>query len=290
VHAQPTDDGLRPTTQFDVRVAAIEKDPYFLFTSAGEAQARRLWDRLQRECVTLGTIAHVNFGKQLRDRAKYPRDVIRVRSAKKVRAPYRACYTGRNVGRYRLAWEGLACLDDEVARSGGCWDPDRQNATNKVLTRQIGKYPEYAIDTAGCQCLNTVFMVTAKSTTVQPLYLLGVLNSRLLRACWLQRFYDQRRTFPKIKGTYLKELPIAAPEAGDKQGQARRDRMVQLVEGMLGLQRQLAVASSEHQKTLLGRQIEATDRQIDRLVYELYGLTDEEVQLVEEATSGRSDT
>jgi hypothetical protein len=34
----------------------------------------------------------------------------------------------------------------------------------------------------------------------------------------------------------------------------------------------------------LGRQIEATDRQIDRLVYELYGLTEEEVGIVEEAT------
>jgi len=28
----------------------------------------------------------------------------------------------------------------------------------------------------------------------------------------------------------------------------------------------------------------ATDRQIDRLVYDLYGLTDEEIAIVEEAT------
>ena len=32
------------------------------------------------------------------------------------------------------------------------------------------------------------------------------------------------------------------------------------------------------------RQVEATDRQIDQLVYELYGLTDEEIRIVEEAT------
>ncbi len=37
-----------------------------------------------------------------------------------------------------------------------------------------------------------------------------------------------------------------------------------------------------HEK--LGHQIEATDRQIDRLVYELYGLTEEEIKVVEEAT------
>ena len=33
--------------------------------------------------------------------------------------------------------------------------------------------------------------------------------------------------------------------------------------------------------TVLQRQIEATDREIDRLVYELYGLTDEEIAVVE---------
>ncbi len=32
------------------------------------------------------------------------------------------------------------------------------------------------------------------------------------------------------------------------------------------------------------RQIEATDEQIDALVYELYGLTEEEIEIVQEAT------
>ena len=33
------------------------------------------------------------------------------------------------------------------------------------------------------------------------------------------------------------------------------------------------------------RQIDATDKQIYQLVYELYGLTDEEIRIVEEATT-----
>jgi hypothetical protein len=40
----------------------------------------------------------------------------------------------------------------------------------------------------------------------------------------------------------------------------------------------------ERERTMIGAQISATDRQIDRLVYELYGLTDDEVRIVEEAT------
>jgi hypothetical protein len=50
---------------------------------------------------------------------------------------------------------------------------------------------------------------------------------------------------------------------------------------MLKLHEQLAAAKSAHDKTLVQRQIDATDRQIDALVYELYGLTEEEIRIVE---------
>jgi hypothetical protein len=42
---------------------------------------------------------------------------------------------------------------------------------------------------------------------------------------------------------------------------------------------------SAPKKTVLRREIEATDRQIDRLVYELYGLTEEDIVIVEEAAT-----
>ena len=41
-----------------------------------------------------------------------------------------------------------------------------------------------------------------------------------------------------------------------------------------------------HEKAALQRQIAATDAQIDQLVYKLYGLTEQEIQIVEEATEG----
>ena len=59
--------------------------------------------------------------------------------------------------------------------------------------------------------------------------------------------------------------------------------MVSLVDSMLALHRQLASAKSEAQRGAIGRQIEATDAEIDRLVYDLYGLTKEEIAIVEGA-------
>ena len=57
--------------------------------------------------------------------------------------------------------------------------------------------------------------------------------------------------------------------------------MVTLVDQMLEFHKQSASAKTDHDKTIIHRQIDATNRQIDRLVYELYGLTDEEIKIVE---------
>jgi len=49
----------------------------------------------------------------------------------------------------------------------------------------------------------------------------------------------------------------------------------------LSLHKQLPLARTPHEQTALQRQIEATDRQIDALVYELYALKEEEIAIVE---------
>ena len=53
---------------------------------------------------------------------------------------------------------------------------------------------------------------------------------------------------------------------------------------MLDLHRQLTAAKTPVDQTAIQRQVDATDREVDRLVYELYGLTDDEIRMVEEAT------
>jgi hypothetical protein len=51
---------------------------------------------------------------------------------------------------------------------------------------------------------------------------------------------------------------------------------------MLDLHKQLALVKTPDDKTRLQRQIDATDHQIDHLVYELYGLTEKEIQIIDE--------
>lgn len=54
-----------------------------------------------------------------------------------------------------------------------------------------------------------------------------------------------------------------------------------LVTRILHLKERLAKARTDHEKTILQREVEATDQNIDRRVYELYGLNTDEVAIVD---------
>lgn len=83
---------------------------------------------------------------------------------------------------------------------------------------------------------------------------------------------------------YVREFPVRRTDESSKTDKAMHDKIVILVEQMLSLHRELSAAKNGHAKEALQRQIDATDRQIDRLVYELYGLTEDEIRIVEEAS------
>ena len=64
---------------------------------------------------------------------------------------------------------------------------------------------------------------------------------------------------------------------------AQHDKLVALVDNMLELQKKYHEARMEIDKGLYERQIKIVDAQIDRLVYDLYGLTEEEIEIVEKS-------
>ncbi len=63
--------------------------------------------------------------------------------------------------------------------------------------------------------------------------------------------------------------------------QGRHDKLVSLVDKMLGLMPRLRGAKTDSEKATLQNAVTATDQQIDQLVYELYALTPDEIALVE---------
>jgi hypothetical protein len=114
-------------------------------------------------------------------------------------------------------------------------------------------------------------------------YITGILNSKLMRFLY-RLLYDALAMsggYLRFQPPQLRRLPIHPINLSDPVDVARHDNMVSLVGQMLSLHKQLQEARTPHEQTALQRQIDATDRQIDALVYELYGLTDEEIKIVE---------
>ena len=89
------------------------------------------------------------------------------------------------------------------------------------------------------------------------------------------------RSFPRLSVGDLKKLPIRTINFNDPADKAAHDRMVELVDRMLELNKKLAEARTPQAADVLKRQIEATDHQIDQLVYDLYDLTPDEIAIVE---------
>jgi hypothetical protein len=82
----------------------------------------------------------------------------------------------------------------------------------------------------------------------------------------------------------LKHDPIREPDFSNRADKARHDKMVELVTRMMELKKQQARApkkQSPSAKQLLDQKLAITDHQIDALVYELYGLKEEEIRIVE---------
>ncbi|MFV2045189.1 MAG: Eco57I restriction-modification methylase domain-containing protein, partial [Anaerolineales bacterium] len=119
-------------------------------------------------------------------------------------------------------------------------------------------------------------------------YLLGLLNSSLLEWFIRQSATQMRGGYFSYESRFIRHVPVRTIDSDDPADSARHDNMVALVELMLELHKKLADASIPADRELYDRQIEATDRRIDELVYELYELTEEEIAFVEgEDRSGR---
>ena len=263
---------IRRTT---VPVKGIISDPKHVMAAASVDDAMLL-AVVEKGTTPLGQLGAVNFGKQLRDRKRFTTDVIAGAKPGKAPVGYAKCYTGKNIQKYVATWSGLLCLTDRAAQSGGCWDDRAQNAKRKLLCKQIGKFPTFAIDNEGYQCLNTIFMVNLFDPKL-AYYVLGILNSRMLQFYWLKKFYDHRTTFPKIKGTYLKQLPIRPNIAKPAVSQKISEYALTLT----NLWTSMPKLSLETDRRRVQIKIQHTDAELNRAVYEIYDIKETEVKAIE---------
>jgi type I restriction-modification system DNA methylase subunit len=216
---------------------------------------------------------------------------------------------GNEVTRYNIEWSGRyinydpSIIDyeieikkkfaDENAQSlqdfskmsrSGIWLRNPQIFdVEKILTCQNAKRIIGVYDNSNYYVKNSLHCIIKKKNDYDLKYILGILNSKLMNFYFQREIGSTGEIFSQMKIAYIRTLPIRTVDFSNPTDKKYHDSLVALVEKMLALHQQLSQLKGDDLRTgIIQGQIDSTDDKIDEAVYELYGLTEEEIKLVEE--------
>ena len=224
---------------------------------------------LIREAIHTGNVrAKVLFGSRINDKCE---PVI----------------GGRDCARYGYPEPKMWILYDPsvIDRSKGEYGnfPDRKFFDSpKLVIRDIALRLTATYDKRKLYCLNTLYSLILTDSLYDLKYVLGVLNSQLMQFYFSRKYVSShvRGGYLRFKPMFTNQLPIRRIDFENPQDVKMHDDLVAIVERMLDLHKRLKDAKGEEKKNL-ERQIARTDRKIDNLVYDLYGITEEERKIME---------
>ena len=154
------------------------------------------------------------------------------------------------------------CVPRLVDRLHAAWDADGDHFLDNVDVGGVTLKPEYQDQGMA--------------------YLLALLNSRLL--AWYFPFISApfRGNWMSANRQFLSQLPFRPIHFANSNEKSVHDEIVTKVEAMLTGKKQLAAAKTDKDRTYYENKCGSLDQQIDRLVYDLYGLTEDDIKIVEE--------
>jgi len=197
---------------------------------------------------------------------------------------------------FPLAWKYLNDNSSQLkARGKNEWyafrrrNYDLRDGVARILVPSIGRRLSAAVDPEGQFHFvgsgggggGSYGLVVKGNTGYSIFYILGLLNSKL--GDWLAKLANSRfgGGYYSFNRQYILPVPIRFISFTNAADKICHGQMVGLVERMLDLHKRLSEAQTPAEKERLQRQIDVTDQEIDRLVYDLYGLTEDEIKIVE---------
>ncbi len=263
-----------PVARFRVRQsqwAPANGDPWMVHVNG---EQRTLLEKMDSCGRVLGDVCTVNQGVRTGDNRQFL-------ASKPLDKRWRRAAGGRQIARYGPIPTELYVLYDPKLLDAPR-KPELFLTSAKLLVQEVRNIalPRRIVATLdgeqvfGLQSTNVVNL--RPGTTCDVRYILGILNSTPVNLYFRCRFPGNNH----IPSNQLLQIPLPVPRA-----ERQHSRLVALVQQIVDLHMRLPQVKTAHGRTATERQIAATDREIDQLVYELYGLTDEEIRIVEEATA-----
>jgi len=138
----------------------------------------------------------------------------------------------------------------------------------KVVWQRVAQDQKFTIVPPGFYCEATTHFITTKIEKNDRLlrYILGILNSKLFGFAFY-KFYMGGGIEGEIKGTFIERFPIPPIT---QQNQPIADQIVKLVDQILSIKKQNPDADTSQ-----------LEKEIDQLIYNLYDMTQEEIQVIE---------
>ncbi len=235
-------------------------------------------DRLGNICTVKAGLKAYEVGKGIPLQTEKMKDERMYHSLKKEGNDYLKYLEGRDVKRYLINWGG------SYLKYGKCLAAPRKFElfdSSRILVRQIpSPYPycingiftkdEYLND------INSMIILNPKDG-YDLIYILGIINSKLI-SYWFAKAFDkfQRKIFPQFKVNELEKFPIWKASAKEQKS------IIQLVDDIIVLNKEIQkIAENSEKWVSLKSDIERINNKIDGEVYNLYSLTNEEIQIVE---------
>ena len=171
---------------------------------------------------------------------------------------------GRNINKYSVTWTG-EYLDYCLERIHSCKTKTIFEVPEKLLFRRVSANLIFTYDNNQYYALNTIVVVTLKGEKKISLkYLLALLNSKLLNFYYVTEHKSTKKVFSEIQARSVRELPIKHVSQNNQQG------FISLVDKIL-------VSKEENPQA----DTSSLENEIDKKVYHLYGLTYDEVLIVD---------
>jgi type I restriction-modification system DNA methylase subunit len=230
--------------------------------------------KIEINTTKLGELLYVNQAIALKsDRTKWVSDKKKNNQHKPL------LVGGKNINRYSLSWDGIY-LNYNLEGIHSCKREDIFLSTEKILFRRVANRLIATLDTNQFYALHTIVVMNLKPDIGQDIrFFLGLFNSTLINYYYKITFASTKTIFSEIGARQVQELPIKKIDSKDDK--KLHDEVVKHVETMLELNKQKQTTTLPEKLEQLNQRMAYTDDKINKLVYELYGLTPEEINIVE---------
>jgi len=250
----------------------------YVFNILARDEDLRIFRKVISSSITLGTLAKEIIEGIVTNKGKGKYITTEPKGSK-----YKRFLEGKDIGSYHISWAGRYILFDKQVlhrtRPDYVWE-----AKKKIILQRIRGGSRALVATLDSEhyytfaSINNIILNDDVEYRIE--YVLGLLNSRLLNYYYVVNFTNASDLTVNISKTFLEQLPIRKIDFDNPNDITKHDKMTKLVDRMLDLHKKLAAAKIPADKTRIQRQINTTDKQIDKLVYKLYDLTEEEIAIV----------